>query len=289
MRSHWMLVAAFLFACMGVLVKLGAEYFTSIELVFYRSLMGVGITYAFLHYHRISLSTNNWKLHCSRGLTGLISLLMFFYCITELPLAAAISLNYTWPLFMALFSVHFLKEQLHWALIFAIALGFIGVICLLRPTFHDDYWFAAFLGLASGFFAAIAYMNVRQLGNLSESEWRIVFYFALISTLITGTWLLFTTFSPITRQNIHLLIGIGITATLAQLAMTRAYRTGTTLIVSSLGYSTVLFAGIWDILIWNEILPPIAWLGMGLIILGGILSSLFAASTSSIAGRKLPR
>jgi len=277
MRSHWMLIAAFLFSCMGVLVKLGAEYFTSSELVFYRSLMGVGITYVFLQYHRISLSTANWKLHCSRGLTGLVSLLMFFYCITELPLATAISLNYTWPLFMALFSVHVLKEQLHRTLIFAIALGFIGVVFLLRPTFQDDHWNAALLGLASGFFAAIAYMNVRQLGNLGESEWRIVFYFALISTLVTGVWLMQTTFSPLNQHNIYLLIGIGITATLAQLAMTRAYRTGTSLMVSSLGYSTVMFAGIWDILVWNEILPPIAWLGMGLIILGGVLSSFLGA------------
>lgn len=85
------------------------------------------------------------------------------------------------------------------------------------------------------FFAAIAYMNVRQLGNLGESEWRVVLYFTVISTVVTGVWLLFTTFNPVTQQNMHLLIGIGITATLAQLAMTRAYRTGTTLVVSALG------------------------------------------------------
>ncbi|GJL75609.1 MAG TPA: DMT family transporter [Nitrosomonas sp.] len=272
MRSLWMLVAAFLFACMGVLVKLSADHFTSIELVFYRSLIGVAVIYLFVRYHRLTLKTNHWKTHCSRGLTGLGSLLMFFYCIIELPLATAISLNYTWPLFMALFSTFILREQLHWSMVFAIALGFAGVIFLLRPTLHDDHWIAALLGLASGFFAAIAYMNVKQLGNLGESEWRVVFYFTLISTLITGVWLLLTTFNPVTQQNIHLLIGIGITATLAQLAMTRAYRTGTTLVVSSLGYSTVLFAGIWGILIWNEILPPVAWLGMGLIILGGALS-----------------
>lgn len=273
MRSLWMLIAAFLFACMGVLVKLSADHFTSIELVFYRSIIGVAITGLFVHHNRLTLRTGHWKTHSSRGLTGLSSLLMFFYCITELPLATAISLNYTWPLFMALFSTLILREQLHWPMILALVIGFIGVIFLFRPTLHDDHRMAALLGLASGFFAAIAYMNVRQLGNLGESEWCVVFYFALISTLITGTWLLLTTFNPVTQQNIHLLIGIGITATLAQLAMTRAYRTGTTLVVSSLGYSTVLFAGIWGILIWKEILPPIAWLGMGLIILGGILSS----------------
>lgn len=274
MRSFWMLVAAFLFACMGVLVKLSANQFTTIELVFYRSLIGVAMTWLVVRHYRLTLRTTHWKTHCSRGLTGLGSLLMFFYCITELPLATAISLNYTWPLFMVLFSAIILKEQLHWPVITALAAGFIGVIFLLRPTVHDDQWVAAMLGLASGFFAAIAYLNVKQLGNLGESEWRVVFYFTVICTVITGIWLLLTAFSPVTQQNIHLLIGIGITATLAQLAMTRAYRTGTTLVVSSLGYSTVLFAGIWGVLIWNEILPPVAWLGMGLIILGGATSGL---------------
>ena len=91
--------------------------------------------------------------------------------------------------------------------------------------------------------------------------------------------MLLTAVNPVTQQNIHLLIGIGITATLAQLAMTRAYRTGTTLVVSALGYTTVLFAGIWGILFWNEILPPVAWLGMGLIILGGAMSGFWGHKT----------
>lgn len=286
MRSLWMLVAAFLFACMGVLVKLSADYFTTIELVFYRSLMGVGITSLFVRYHQLTFRTDHLKIHCWRGLSGLGSLLLFFYCITELPLATAISLNYTWPLFLALFSTLILKEQLHWSLVFTVALGFIGVIVLLRPTLHDEHRIAALMGLASGFFAAVAYMNVRHLGNLGESEWLVVFYFTLISTLITGLWLLLTAFNPVTQQNIHLLLGLGFTATLAQLAMTRAYRMGTTLVVSSLGYSTVLFASILGLLIWKEILPPVAWLGIGLIILGGTLSGILSYKISQATPRR---
>ena len=276
MRSLWMLVAAFMFAGMGVLVKLGAAYFSSVEMVFYRSVFGVWVTYLMVRYYGISLSTIHWKVHCWRGLFGLGGMLLFFYCLTQLPLATAVSLNYSWPLFLTLFSTLILKEHLHWPLVAAIAVGFVGVILLLRPTLHEDHWMAGLIGLASGFFAAVAYLNVRHLGNLGESEWRVVFYFTLISTLTTGAWLLSTTFSPVTLDNVLLLIGLGMTATLAQLAMTRAYRTGKTLVVSSLGYSTVLFAGFWGIFIWSENYPPIAWLGMGLIILGGSLSGILS-------------
>jgi len=186
-------------------------------------------------------------------------------------------LNYSWPLFLAMFSAIVLKERLHWSMVGALVVGLLGVILLLRPTLHGEQWLAGVVGLASGFFASIAYLNVRQLGTLGESEWRVVFYFTLICTFITGVWLLIHEFNPVTQENVLLLVGLGVTATLAQLAMTRAYRKGTTLLVSSLGYSTVLFAGLWGIMIWQEAYPLVAWLGMGLIILGGALSGILSA------------
>lgn len=286
MRSLWMVLAAFLFACMGVLVKLSAPYFSSTELVFYRSLFGVWMTYMIIRHHRLPLRTAHWKIHVWRGLSGLVSLLLFFYCLTHMPLAAAISLNYTWPLFVALLTILFLKEQSHWLMIGAILMGFVGVLLLLRPALPDENWDANILGIASGFFAAIAYMNVKQLGNLGETEWHVVFYFTLISTLITGVWLAFTSFHTITAYGLLLLVSIGMTATLAQLAMTRAYHRGATLVVTSLGYSTVLFACVWGMLLWDEVLPPIAWLGMGLIILGGSLSGVLGLKLLASAAPK---
>jgi len=285
-RALWMLVAAFMFACMGVLVKFGAVYFSSTELVFYRSLFGVWMTYLIIRYYRLPVATPHWRVHCWRGISGLVSLLMFFYCLTELPLATAMSLNYTWPLFVALFSTLILKERMHWPLICAILAGFAGVILLLQPTLPEDHWVTGLLGIASGFFAAIAYINVKQLGNLGESEWHVVFYFTLISTLATGLWLLFTAFNPINWHGLSLLLGTGITATLAQLAMTRAYHKGATLVVTSLGYSTVLFASLWDIVLWNELLPPVAWSGMGLIIFGGLSSGILGIKLTSAAAQK---
>ncbi len=261
-----------MFACMGLLVKLGAAHFSSIELVFYRSLFGLLLTYLAMRASRVSLATEHWRIHCWRGLFGLGGLLLFFYCITQLPLATAVSLNNTWPLFLALLATIILKEHSHWGLIMAIVLGFMGVVLLLRPSLHEDQWEAGLLGLTSGIFASIAHLNLKQLGKLGESEWLVVFYFTLICTGITGMWLSLTNFSAITSSNVWLLIGIGITATLAQLALTRAYRVGRTMVVGALAYSTVLFAGLWDAFFWNEILPISAWMGMGMIVLGSLLS-----------------
>ncbi|HMU63862.1 MAG TPA: DMT family transporter [Nitrosomonas sp.] len=272
MHSLWMLVAGFMFACMGLFVKLGAAHFTSTELVFYRSLFGLIVTFLFLTSCRMPLTTVHWKIHCWRGLFGLGGLLLFFYCLTQLPLATAVSLNNTWPLFLIILATLILKEHLHWPLACAVMLGFTGVLLLLQPTLNENQLFAGLLGVISGFLASIAHFNVKQLGKLGESDWLVVFYFTLISTIITGIWLTLTQFSTITPHNLLLLIGVGLTATLAQLALTRAYRMGKTMVIGALAYSTVLFSGLWDVYFWEEVLPISAWAGMGLIILGGILS-----------------
>ncbi|MCZ6897370.1 MAG: DMT family transporter [Betaproteobacteria bacterium] len=272
MRSLWMLVSGFLFACMGVLVKLSAVYFSSIELVFYRSIIGFLIICVIVSVRHLPLSTLYWKNHCWRGLSGLGSVLMFFYCITQLPLATAVTFNYTSPLFLTLLTTMILKDHFQWLLAVAVVLGFAGVVLLLRPSLQEDQWSGGLIGLASGFFAAIAYLNIRHLGNLGEPDWRVVFYFTLISTIITSIWMLFNTFHPITPVNFLLLLGIGITATLAQLALTRAYHTGKILVVGALAYSTVVFASLWGILIWGELLSLTSWLGIGLIVAGGLLS-----------------
>jgi S-adenosylmethionine uptake transporter len=119
--------------------------------------------------------------------------------------------------------------------------------------------------------AGIAYLKVKKLTRLGESDWQVVFYFTLICSLVTGGWMLLDTFSPVTLDNVSLLLGVGITATLAQLAMTRAYRTGKTLVVGALAYSTVVFSSLWGILFWSDVLPLVAWLGMGMIVVSGLL------------------
>lgn len=282
MGSLWMLVAGLLFGCMGVFVKLGAAHFSSIELVFYRSLFGFLVILVIARVRHLPLATVHWKGHCWRGLSGLGGITMFFYCITQLPLATAVTLNYTSPLFLALLATLVLGERHHSLLLMAVVLSFLGLILLLRPTIQESQWGVALVGLFSGFMAGVAHLNVRQLGNLGESEWRTVFYFSLICTAITGLWMLLDTFHAITPENGLLLAGVGVTATLAQLAMTRAYRTGKTMVVGALAYSTIVFSSLLGIFLWNDVLSLSAWLGMAMIIAGGLISLRAAPQRSGL-------
>jgi drug/metabolite transporter (DMT)-like permease len=107
---------------------------------------------------------------------------------------------------------------------------------------------------------------------MGEPEWRVVFYFSLIAAASSGLIMLLGEIHPVTLHNLPVLLGLGGSATLAQLAMTRAFRTGKTLVVSGLSYSTVVFASLFGIILWGEALPLAGWIGMALIVAGGVLS-----------------
>jgi drug/metabolite transporter (DMT)-like permease len=262
MGALWMLVAGLLFACMGVLVKLGATHFSSSELVFYRSFFGLLIVSAMLHHKRTSLATPHWRGHMWRGLSGTVAMMLFFYCLTVLPLATAITLNYTSALFLTALTLAVYKDRFHLPLTASLAMGFVGVILLLHPTLEREQFTSGILGLISGFLAGVALMNVRQLGQQGEPATRIVFYFNVVATLFSGIWAVQSEIHAITLNDLPLLLALGVSATFAQLSMTRAYRIGQTQVVSTLSYSTIAFASLFGFLLWQETLSLDGWLGV---------------------------
>ena len=102
----------------------------------------------------------------------------------------------------------------------------------------------------------------------------MVFYFSLIGTIGAALMqgVVERDFNPVNAGNFLPLLGVGVAATLAQLAMTRAYYRGSTLVVAAFAYSTVIFASLAGIVFFDEFLPPIAWVGMAIIIASGLLA-----------------
>lgn len=273
-----MLVAGLGFAMMGACVKLGANHFSNTELVFYRSLFGLLSILVIIIPQRLPISNGQFKKHLARSVVGFVSLVLFFYAIAHLPLATAITLNYTSPMFLALIAPYFLahdpslKHKNKTVNYLCLLLGFIGIVLMLQPIIQGQLWLPASLGLLSGFGAAIAYAHVKQLGLAGEPDWRTVYYFTLISTIASGAWMLSSDFHAPKLQDMPLLLGLSISATLAQLAMTRAYRTGHTLTVASLAYSTVVFSAILGAIFWHEHLSLVEYVGIGLVVIAGLIS-----------------
>ena len=268
-----MLVAGFLFATMGVFVKLGSAQFGAAELAFYRSLVTFVTMLGVVRVRGGSLRTRHFGMHLVRSAVGAISLIAYYHAIGELPLATAQTLNYTSPVFLAIATLVVLRERFSGKLVAAVLLGFAGVALLLEPTFEEGKEGAAMIGLFSGVLAAWAYLSVRTLGKMGEPDWRVVFWFGLVASVMCAAWQAATSsFHAVRWDNLWILAGIGLCGTAAQLAMTRAYRTGNTLVVSALSYSTLVFGAMATMIVWREPLAPLEWAGMLVIVASGVLA-----------------
>jgi S-adenosylmethionine uptake transporter len=152
-------------------------------------------------------------------------------------------------------------------------------VLLLKPTLHADQLVGGLIGLGSGVLAGMAYFSVRELGARGEPETRTVFYFSLVSSVCAGIWLIFSELHTVDLKSGLLLLGVASFATVAQLAMTRAYTRGRTMMSAALAYSTVIFSSLFGALFWGEVLDASAWLAIGLIILSGIAATHFSRAS----------
>ena len=270
----WMLIATLFFSLMGTTVKLGSEYFSPIELVFYRSATSLIFIFFIMNINKVTIKTDYLILHFKRSLVGFISLLLFFYAIGHLPLSTAISLNYTSPLFLGILLPFILNRKLNYKVYAMVLIGFIGVFLILKPTFNDESIYAGVIGLFSGLGAAVAYLYLTQLGQLKEPDIRTVFYFTLISTIGSAFLLINQEIHTPRINDFKVLIGLGASATIAQIAITRAYRVGNTLGNASLSYLTIIFSAFIGILLFKEIIDYVSIFGMLLIITSGTFVSI---------------
>ena len=282
-----MLFASFVFAFMGVFVKLASSYYSTSEIVLYRGIIGMVFIAILVKLRGGTLRTPLPWHHLWRGAIGVTALWLWFFSIGALPLATAMTLNYMSPIWMAaiLFFAGWWRgrSRFEWGLIAAIAMSFIGVTMLLQPSIQADQWFGSVIALCSGILAALAYLQVRHLGHLGEPEYRVVFYFS--ATGVVGG-LLAALLSPSlgngapswhahSAKGIVLLLTIGICATVAQMAMTRAYRLGKALVTANLQYTGIVFSTLWGILVWNDVLGWLAWSGILVVLGSGVVTTFY--------------
>jgi drug/metabolite transporter (DMT)-like permease len=222
-----------------------------------------------------TVATRVPSMHFWRSLSGVVSLMAWFYAIGNLPLATAMTLNYMSSVWMALFliggAVMLGSARVDGRLIATVLIGFVGVGLILRPTIEHDQLWHGLVGLVSGMVAATAYLQVTALGRIGEPEYRIVFYFSLGGV---GAGLLATGVHGHSASGLLLLLAVGVLATVAQLMMTRAYSTGRPLVNASLQYLGIAFATVYGVLLFDDRITAMALAGMGLIVVAGLGATL---------------
>ena len=280
MQALWMVLASFLFASMGVCVKLASSNFNAFELVLYRGLVGMVFMALIVQARGSGLRTRFPGMQAWRSLIGVISLIAWFYAIAYLPLATAVTLNYMSSIWVAAFLIGGAllysrgpMQPRQGLLMLTVLTGFGGVVMILRPTLEQNQLFAGLIGLMSGLLAALAYIQVTALGRVGEPEERTVFYFALGSALGGGIGVMFTGLSEWDWEAAVWLLPIGVLASIAQWCMTRAYSQGPTLVAANLQYSGIVFAALYSLLLFGDQIPLLGWLGMLVIVVSGVVAT----------------
>lgn len=283
MPALWMLGSGLALALMSVCVKLASEHFTAAELVFWRSVASVLVSVLLLRHMRQPLRTRCLGMHVHRGVSGFASMFMFYHALTALPVATAVTLNYTSPLFVAVLFAALMRERIGVRMAVALLVGFGGALLLLRPSMDAAQFAPALVGLGSGATAAVAFWNTRKLVIAHEPEERVVLYFALFCGAASFVWMLPQGWTPIEAHNVAPLAGVALLGTAGQLCLTRAWGRGNPLVMGTLSYSGIVFSAILGIAVFGDRLPWAAWLGMALIVGAGIAAlRLRSARTAAV-------
>jgi len=280
MQALWMVLAAFFFATMAVGIKVASTSFSLPELVFYRGVVSVIFMAVVLRARRTPVATPVPWMHAWRAVIGVFSLATWFYAIAHLPLATAMTLNYMSGVWVAAFVVGgallYGQSSRQGPLMVTVLASFAGVVMMLRPTLDQNQLFAGLIGLLSGMGAAMAYLQVTALGKVGEPEGRTVFYFS-VSTALAGLvgvgWSGFTAWHSVSWQATAWLIPTGVLASLGQWCMTRAYSRGATLLVANLQYAGIVFAAFYSLLLFDDKITLIGWVGMALIVASGVAAT----------------
>lgn len=278
--AFFMLISSLLFAGMGVTIKMTAERLSNEMIVFFRNAAGLLALLPWLvHAGASHLFTRNWRLHLPRAIAGLGSMYCYFYALAHMPLAEAVLLNYSAPLFIPLVASLWLGEKIQKRLWRPLILGFVGIIFILKPG-AGLFTTTALVALAAAVFGALAVVNIRRLTR-TESATRIVFYFSCISTLVSAiplTW----AWQPPGPTLWGLLAATGVFATLGQLFLTRAYAHANAAQVAPFVYTIVVFAGIFGWILWRETPDVLSVLGTACICLAGVITLRYSRTATEI-------
>jgi drug/metabolite transporter (DMT)-like permease len=268
-------VGAFWFSVMSVLVKLAGERLPSMEIVFFRGLLTLAMSYMMVKRARIEPVLGiNRRLLLQRGILGAAALACFLFSLTHLPLAESTLIQYMNPVFAILVAHWWFGERMGRGEWIALVASLAGVLLITRPAFlfggaasGIDPWHAL-IALGGALFSGSAYATIRQMPK--ERPEVVVLYLPLMSVPMSLPFIATNWHAP-TWTEWLLLVGIGVATQLAQTSMTRGLQIEKTARATMVGYVQIIFAGAWGAMLFGEAIT--AWTIVGaIIVLAGMLS-----------------
>jgi len=282
----YMLLAALGFSLMGGAAKLLKGSFGAGQLVLWRNLVGLIVLVAGFIIKPPVNKGGKFHLLLFRGMMGTTALYTLLYCILHIPLGTAMTYNLTSALFIAVFSFLLFREYHGRVVLFAVLLGFLGMLLIYKPAMHFPWYYHA-AGLISGVTSAFAYITVNRLAGYYDSR-IIVLAFIGTGVLVPLVFMIIRYGANIPTDDVFFsswkwpsgfewfyILWLGLAALFGQYFVTKAYGADKAGIVSSIGYANIIFSVFIGMALGDAFPDWMSSLGILCIISSGVLISVF--------------
>ena len=260
-----MIFSVMSFSLMDISVKLMTSAYPIGQLIFFRGFFGLIPIFFIIPLDRYKnlLETSKLKLHIGRAVTGTFAMANLYLGLKFLPIADAITISFAAPIFATIFSMIFLKEIVRFYRWFAIIIGIIGVIVVLKPGTTMFSYYSFFPILFCIGFATISIL-IKKLSK-TEPDYLISMYFTIM-LILTGSVSYFFGWNSIDMKDIGFLIAIGVFGSTGNIFLTMSIRKADVSLVTPVKYLSLLFAVMAGIFIFEETISYLTLIGAFLII-----------------------
>ncbi|MBB5408408.1 drug/metabolite transporter (DMT)-like permease [Paraburkholderia sp. HC6.4b] len=261
------LVSMFCFALVDALAKSLALAYPANEVTFFRMLFGLFPALAMCLRGK-PLATRLRQLDVRgqtlRALTLLGASGLFFAGLPYMPLSEAVAIVYSETLLVIVLAPLLLHETLKPRDALAAAVGFAGMLLVVRPDGSHANWLGPALLIASALCGALSIIQIKRI-KASDDSGTTVLYFTLVGTAVMGASLVFAWRTP-SFDALAIMALLGALATAGQLLMTMAFRDADAGALAPYNYTSIVWAALFGYLVWGETIGAISMLGIALIV-----------------------
>lgn len=263
----WMVLTGLLFLGVTVLVKILGPRVPAPEAAFLRYLLGLVLLIPMLKISlKDKLDSVLWVNFIARGIFHTLAVVLWFFAMTQIPIAEVTAMNYLSPVYVALGAVLFLKEKMAIRRVLAVIFALVGALVILRPGFREvSVGHVAMMGTA--IFFAGSYLFAKHLTNRVSAETVVI----MLSILVTiGLFpLAYIVWVPPRVDELIILFGVAVLATLGHYTMTKAFMAAPVTVTQPVTFLQLIWAISVGALFFNENIDPFVIAG-GIIIVSSV-------------------
>lgn len=274
-KGIFLVIIAFLgFSIMSAFIKeCSVEGLKTQEIMFFQNFIALIVILPWVFRDKKhSLKPKNSKLVFGRAIIGLLSMYFYFFAVKLIPLVDATLLQSTTPIFIPIIAFFVFRKKISLKILFVMITGFIGVTMVLHPErgFLNP---GDLIALFSGFLSALSTVIIKILDDKNEPVKIVMFYYLAITTVIMGIWTIPTWSTPHGILWLYLLVS-GVFYAMFQLLLILSVKYASTTTISPFIYLAVVFSGIIDWIIWNEVPELITVFGALIVIISAVISTI---------------